>query len=250
MSSIRAVLLDMDDTLCDSEGLTPMRLDAVHEALSDSVDSSLLTRVMTEALNWDSVGVEGRFLNRMSRIADQLGLDEDSTQFMRGVYNGVLMENLRLYDGVVSTLNWLRKRYKLGLITNGPSDLQRGKIDVLELEQYFDCISIGGEVGAYKPDPKIFEHCMTALNVTGSECIFVGDRTESDVVGARTMGMVAIRIRKSYPFPMDEEPAPDYFLDSINELPGLMMQEGWAPPPDDDATSDMKGESLRRGNVQ
>ena len=31
------------------------------------------------------------------------------------------MDNLRLYDGVEDTLNWLRARFKLGLITNGPT---------------------------------------------------------------------------------------------------------------------------------
>ena len=232
MTPVRAVLLDMDDTLCDSEGLTAIRLQAVRKALAESIEPELLARVMEEALTWDSVGVEGRFLNRMSRIAGQLNLDEDGTQFMRSVYNGVLMDNLRLYDGVEDTLRWLRARFKLGLITNGPSDLQRGKIDVLELERHFDCIAIGGEIGAYKPDPKIFEHCMTALSVTADQSIYIGDRTEADVVGAQNLGIIAIRIRKSYPFPMDDEPAPDHFLDSVNELPALMIEQGWAASQD------------------
>ena len=114
MTPIRAVLLDLDDTLCDSEGLTPIRLQAVREALADSVEPALLARVMEEALTWDSVGVPGRFLNRMSRIAEQLDLDDDATQFMRSVYNGVLMDNLRLYDGVEDTLNWLRATVQAG----------------------------------------------------------------------------------------------------------------------------------------
>ena len=42
MTPIRAVLMDMDDTLCDSEGLTPIRLKAVHEALADSAEPTLL----------------------------------------------------------------------------------------------------------------------------------------------------------------------------------------------------------------
>ncbi len=228
MPTIRAVLLDMDDTLCDSEGLTPLRLRAVHDALADSVEPTLLAQVLEEALSWDSVGVPGQFLNRMSRIAERLGLDDDATQFMRSVYNDVLMENLRLYDGVAETLTWLQARFQLGLITNGPSDLQRGKIDRLQIEPYFQSIAIGGEVGAYKPDAKIFQHCLTELDVTAEECIFVGDRTEADIAGARNMGITAIRIRKSYPFPMDDEPAPDHLLDSVTELPILMIEQGYA----------------------
>ena len=73
---------------------------------------------------------------------------------------------------------------------------------------------------------------MTALGVTPDECIYIGDRTEADVVGAQNLGIIAIRIRKSYPFPMDDEPAPDHFLDSVNELPALMIEQGWASSQD------------------
>ncbi len=237
MARIRAVLLDMDDTLCDSEGLTPIRLQAVHEALAGSIEPTFLNRVMHDALSWDSVGVPGRFTNRLERIAKQLNLDDDSAQFMRGVYNGVLMQNLRLYDGVEDTLRWLRARFRLGLVTNGPSELQRGKIGLLQIGPYFDCIAIGGEVGAYKPEREIFEHCLSGLGVGADESVYVGDRTEADVIGARNMGIVAIRIRKSYPFPVDDEPAPDHYLDSINELPALMLEQGWISAEDNSSVS-------------
>ena len=115
---------------------------------------------------------------------------------------------------------------------------------MLELESYFGCIAIGGEVGAHKPDPQIFEHCMTALGVTPDECIYIGDRTEADVVGAQNSGIIAIRIRKSYPFPMDDEPAPDHFLDSVNELPALMIQQGWASSQDSNKSPLPLGEGL------
>ncbi len=228
MAHIRAVLLDLDDTLCDSEGLSPIRLQAVESALTGAVDATLLGEVIREALSWDSVGVPGRFTNRLARMTERLGLDDETSNRMRTVYNSVLMDNLTLYDGVRDTLAWLRDRFTLGLITNGPTDLQRNKIAVLQLDDVFDCIAIGGEVGAHKPDRRIFEYCLTGLNVDAAQCIYIGDRTEADVVGARNMGIIAIRIRKSYPFHMDEEPEPDYFLDSVNDLPALMVREGWA----------------------
>ena len=237
MTRIRAVLLDMDDTLCDSEGLTAIRLEAVQQSLSDSVEPTLLKNVMQEALSWDSVGVPGKYQNRIARMAEQLELDEEATNRMRAVYNTVLMDKLRLYDGVEDMLVWLRDRVSLGLITNGPSELQRGKIDLLGIEPYFRSIAVGGEVGAYKPDPKIFDHCLNELGVSADEALYVGDRTEADVVGARDMGIIAIRIHKSYPFPMADDPAPDFFLDHVTELPALMIDQGWLSPESGAATT-------------
>ena len=244
MTRIRAVLLDMDDTLCDSEGLTAIRLEAVQHSLVGEVESTLLSRVMEQALSWDSVGVPGKYVNRLARMSEQLGLDEDATIRMRAVYNTVLMDKLRLYDGVEDTLKWLRDRVKLGLITNGPSELQRGKIDLLGIEPYFQSIAVGGEVDAHKPDRKIFEHCLSELDVSADEAICVGDRTEADIVGARDMGIIAIRIRRAYPFPMADDPAPDFFLDQLTELPALMIAQGWISPESTVATT---GIAVERG---
>jgi FMN phosphatase YigB (HAD superfamily) len=41
----------------------------------------------------------------------------------------------------------------LAVITNGPSDLQRFKIEVLGIESWFDAIVVSGEVGQAKQTP-------------------------------------------------------------------------------------------------
>ena len=44
----------------------------------------------------------------------------------------------------------------IGLVTNGPADVQRAKIDLLELWPHIDFAVISGEIGIEKPDAGIF----------------------------------------------------------------------------------------------
>ena len=224
---LRAVYLDLDDTLCDSEGLTPMRVAAVREALAGEVASDVLEAVIAAAVTWDPIGVPGGPVNRIQRIGDGLGLNDEQRQRMRAVYNDVLMENLCLFDKVEEVLTWLHQRVSLGLITNGPSEFQRTKIALLGIEPYFDSITVSGEVGSHKPDPEIFRVALSALSVEPEEALYVGDRPEADVAGARAIGMTAVLLRREYLFPLRDGPEADYVLEGIEVLPELLLSQEW-----------------------
>jgi len=46
-----------------------------------------------------------------------------------------------------------------------------------------------GAVGVMKPDPRIFELALTALDVAAADAWYVGDMPAFDVVGARRAGL-------------------------------------------------------------
>ena len=72
----------------------------------------------------------------------------------------------------------------LGVITNGPGDLQRKKLHSLQLAQYIPEKNwlISGEVDLMKPQREIFEYYQKAHQL--DQAIYVGDSFENDVVGA------------------------------------------------------------------
>src|SRR5262249_48078953 len=55
----------------------------------------------------------------------------------------------------------------------------------------FGSVVVSDEVGWRKPRPVIFRQALSDLGVTAEECLFVGDRPEIDVAGAKWMGMAA-----------------------------------------------------------
>ena len=230
---LRAVFLDMDDTICDTEGLTPLRLASVRAALAGVVDAELLRRVTREAVEWDPIGQEsvGGPPNRLERMTRALDLFDDQAQRMRAVYNDALFAHLRLEDGVEDILAWLGERVVLGLITNGPGELQRRKIAKLGIHEAFDSITISGEVGTHKPDPALFLAALEAGGVRPRESVYVGDRPIIDIDGAQRAGMTAILIRKRYPFPLPAGSKADFTIEGIHELPALILAERWLGDP-------------------
>lgn len=90
---------------------------------------------------------------------------------------------LTLASDVVCMLRQLRVKYLLGLITNGPSNAQWEKIRKLSLEQYFDVILVSGDLPWEKPEREIFRKACRVLNVKPDNCVMIGDKLETDILG-------------------------------------------------------------------
>jgi HAD superfamily hydrolase (TIGR01549 family) len=87
---------------------------------------------------------------------------------------------------------------RLGVITNGPPGAhQRAKLEVAGLTPFFgEAVFISSEVGAAKPDPRIFEHALRSLGARPEETIFVGDNLHADALGAAGAGITAFWLNR------------------------------------------------------
>jgi len=97
-----------------------------------------------------------------------------------------------LFDDVIPCLDWLRAAgLKLAAVTNASGDHQRAKLADLGIAGFFDTIVIAGELHCAKPDPLIFHIACGRLDVPPWETIHVGDRLETDALGALHAGLHA-----------------------------------------------------------
>lgn len=100
---------------------------------------------------------------------------------------------MELRADVVSTLKQLQTSgRKIGMITNGKTNVQNATIDAIGVRAYFDTILVSETVGLRKPDARIFELALQQLDVSPCEAIYVGDHPTSDIQGAQNAGMRAI----------------------------------------------------------
>jgi putative hydrolase of the HAD superfamily len=100
-----------------------------------------------------------------------------------------------VYDSTFRVLKELRSDYKLLLLTNGSPDLQQEKLDgAPELAGYFDHIVISGNFGEGKPAATLFHHALNLLGMKPEECIMIGDKLTTDILGSNTIGMPNIWI--------------------------------------------------------
>ena len=104
-------------------------------------------------------------------------------------------------DDVLPTLTGLRQAgFKLGLVSNRSEPLDE-IVESLGFTGMFDLILAAGEVGWYKPDPRLLLHAAERLGVEPGETLYLGDNFHADVIGASAAGMTPVLLdpRGIYP---------------------------------------------------
>jgi putative hydrolase of the HAD superfamily len=89
------------------------------------------------------------------------------------------------------------------------------------LLDHFSGWGFSDEVGAYKPDPRIFEAALGMLDASPTAAAHVGDLRRTDIAGARALGMRSVRYRG-----LADDPSPgpeaDFVIDDHRDLPDLI----------------------------
>src|SRR5215813_6987757 len=116
-------------------------------------------------------------------------------------------------------LDWLRGRYRLGVVSNFDySPTVHRILTEGGILGRFETVVVSDEVGWRKPRPVIFQRALAQLGLRAEECLFIGDRPEIDVAGAKAMGMAAGWLNPDRtPLPPGL-PAPDLDLPGLAEL--------------------------------
>jgi len=100
----------------------------------------------------------------------------------------------RLYPETRQALQALKNHgYKLGIISGNNDDLLE-QLKWLRLSEYFDSITYSQEARANKPEPVIFQLALKRAECSPNEAVYVGDNYESDVLGARKIGIAPILV--------------------------------------------------------
>ena len=106
-------------------------------------------------------------------------------------------DKIYFYPEVEKTLKKLKKEgYKIALLSNTESLRQKGMEEKLKLNELFDFLGYSFEVGAIKPDKKMFNAVLSHFNVKPNEAIMVGDSLRSDIGGAQALGMHNCQIER------------------------------------------------------
>jgi putative hydrolase of the HAD superfamily len=108
------------------------------------------------------------------------------------------------------------------LITNGPADVQREKLDLLGLRAHVDFALISGELGIAKPEPEIFREGLRLAGVRAEQALFVGDSPEFDIAGARASGIRSVWVNRTGRAWNHPDPPPDHEVADLASLRPLL----------------------------
>lgn len=215
-SAVKAVYFDLDDTLC---GYWDASKAALRTAFAEHGPEGYSAEEMVE--HWAAAfrefspqvkkldlyqeylksGTKTR-TEQMRRTLAQVGItDEERAEALSHRYMSQRDANLRLFPESLEVLNHLKGRYPMGLITNGPADIQRQEIGTLAISDYFDHVYIEGEVGFGKPHQDVFDMARQAVGFEPGEILFVGNSYAHDIQPAILAGWKTFWVRRASDVP-------------------------------------------------
>jgi putative hydrolase of the HAD superfamily len=138
-------------------------------------------------------------------------------------YSQIHEQLWHLFDDVEETLQKIKNRdIKLGIMTNGTSESQRGKLKRFNIEKYFDYFFIEGEVGYGKPDIKIYEYMLQETRINCDKIIMVGDNLIWDIEPPQKLGIYAIWINTKGTMLENFSIKPDKIIQKISDVIDLI----------------------------
>ena len=204
---IKAVVLDLDDTLYPEHSYVDSGFQAVGHYLAETykIDGfhNVANRLFAE-------GQRGKIFN-------------ETLDCLNFPYHEALIKELvdiyrhhkpaiQLDKKTMQVLEYCSQHYKTALITDGFKNTQRNKIEALGISTFFDFICVTDELGRefWKPHTKPYLSTENALNVKSSECVYIADNPIKDFVTPNHLGWKTIQLLSDKGEYRSLEAAPEY----------------------------------------
>lgn len=210
-AGVKVVMFDVDNTLWDFRGNSPLALRHVFDvtpevnryvpyelfALHYERRNGELWRLYHHGLISKEYLVNERF--RYALAAS--GCLAPGSVGLAAAMNVEYLRYLALLPGAVAgaaeLLEYLRKAgYRMCVVSNGFVGTQEQKLRSAGLLSYFDAVVLSEAVGVTKPFAGIYEAACQAMRCEASEAVMVGDDYEADIEGAASAGLRTIYFRR------------------------------------------------------
>ncbi len=235
---IRALLFDVNGTLIDLE--TDEGLEEIYRAIAHFLTYEGISLHRWEVrdlyfqitqrqraastekfVEWDATAVWREFLERTGSDYTRSLSAEKLAQlplFLTELHRGIARKKLRLYPQVQETLEQLRSRYQLAVVSDAQSAYAVPELRAVGLLNYFNPVIVSGDYGYRKPDPRLFQKALDTLGVRPEQAFYVGNDLYHDIWGAQEVGMKAILVSYNGANLSSEAISPDYIIYNFAEL--------------------------------
>ena len=171
------IIFDLDGTLIDSSKDLAIAMNATREHLGMApIDPSLIYSFVGNGVR---VLVQRALGGESSRE-----LVDKGHQFFLTYYGAHAVENTLLYPGIEETLERLKAKHELAILTNKPVEISYRIVKFLQIEKYFSRIYGGDSFSEKKPNPVGIHALMQEFKAPPPRVLMVGD-SSVDVETAR-----------------------------------------------------------------
>ena len=182
----RLALFDLDNTLADHRTSLHVRLHHAFEEVFPEEDERTKVVAASVEITHDGTG-------HFAQLLADHGIDAAAVA-ERAIerYRSDRYRGLELYVDTLEAIAQASEHFEIAMITNGPTDIQQPKLDLLGIEELFSFVLISESTGYWKPDPRIFELALERAGVPAHEAVYIGDSPDHDMLGAQAAGLTAI----------------------------------------------------------
>jgi HAD superfamily hydrolase (TIGR01549 family) len=204
LSNIKAILLDLDDTLyayksCHKAGYEACKVLASEQYSISNADFDTAWKAGREKVHHNLHG-QGASHSRLlyAQKASEILFDKTNPKFaleIEETYWDTFLNKMEFKPGVEAFLIDAKCRgIKMCIVTDLTTQIQMQKWMKLDLGRYIDFLVSSEEAGIEKPGSYMFELAMEKLVVKAEECIMIGDSEEKDIKGAEALGIKAYKV--------------------------------------------------------
>ncbi|MHA1675407.1 MAG: HAD family hydrolase [Promethearchaeota archaeon] len=178
---------------------------------------------VTEAHNYRHIPFQERFLRFFDNF--NISITEVEMQSFSAQFNQAFLQNPpKVYPGVVDVLPRIAQKYKLIIISDTGfiyGTTMRKLLESYGILQFFDKSYFSDETEVYKPHPKPFNLAKSYFGYENAEFVHVGDRIETDVIGANQQGWMSILVKYDFLDPQLHAPS-----ENSNLVPKIQQPTG------------------------
>ena len=223
LEQIKVISFDADGTLWDFMKVMRHSLKYVLKALHEiDPESAALLDIdkMIQIRNKVANDLKGIITNleevRLRAFRETLQVikrpNDELAKYLNGIYLKHRFEDIELYEDVIPTLNILKNKYTIGILSNGNS-----YPELCGLDDMFQFTVFSQDYGIEKPDPLIFEVALKEAKCTKEQIIHIGDSLKNDITGANKAGIKCVWINREQEENTTNQPI-DYEITSLSEL--------------------------------
>jgi len=233
MKQFRVVMFDVDDTLLSFQGYVQESMKEGFKLFNIAKYEDWMYPVFTKTNDMLWRRIEDGTLTfeelkniRWTMVFKEIGVDFDGVFFEKW-FRDRLFSNAILEDGAIDVLEYLKGKYMLCVVSNGPYDQQINRLKIGGLDKYFSHVFISGKVGHQKPSKEFFDVCFNEIKETDipdlkpEDVIIVGDSMTADIAGGKHYGLSTC-LYAYYKEPDRDFDLVDYKIKNLSEIKNVL----------------------------
>ncbi len=191
------LLFDLDNTLIDfSDGsLKALHSFCHHYQIKDKQEFiSVYHKINTQIWKEFELGTIDSTTLRSKRFADtfsKLNMKSLDPVEANATYLAFLVSHSTIDTTVKLLLERLSQKYNLHIVTNGLKEVQRARLNKIQIDSLFKTITVSDEIGFRKPQTAYFDYVFAQMDEKPllDDVLIIGDSLHSDIQGGILYGL-------------------------------------------------------------